>query len=109
MLALEPDEQQIEKWFINLGEGTEFISGSLIVTTKRVVFIGKTALSLKEFGAYSLKNEQGLSINKSEIISAEKGGNFFQKKIILSLRSGEKLVFNRGMMSVDPVIEAIGK
>jgi len=52
-------------------------------------------------------SEAYLVIPKNRIKSVEAEKRFFAKKVILTLDSGEKHVFNYGMLNIDPVIKAI--
>lgn len=108
MLEMLPGEQPIDKWIMNLNQGGGWLNGDFVVTNQRVAFFPKNAMDFTGgINAYRVKNAAGLVFNKNDIAEAKKDGNFLQRKIVLVLKDGQHIVFNRGAMSVDGIIAAI--
>jgi hypothetical protein len=117
-----------ETWTINLEpeEGGR-VTGELTVDDENVRFVAlydssnatilkSIAGALGSFAASGghatyLRNtdtELELSLPKTEIASTTTAKKMLAKRVIVTMKSGHKFVFNYGMLSVDKLAEAIG-
>lgn len=110
---LQPSEQAIETWTINfLPGGKEIISGKLTVTNQRLLYemlYNVASMNTILDSAYAAQKGENLliSIPKSDIKNVSVEKSFFAKKALVTVKDGTTFTFSRGMMNIDPVVEAI--
>ena len=88
-------------------------NGKLTVTNKRLIYEAKYEASIlgtiAATSAYA-PNSLGYSIlPKEDILTVETAKNFLSKKVILSMKNGEKHIFDYGMLNIDKVAAAINQ
>ncbi|MBA2611029.1 MAG: hypothetical protein H0U95_03595 [Bacteroidetes bacterium] len=114
-IDLQPSEEMIDTWtLIFLPTGGAKYNGKLAVTNKRLVYDAQFNVStLADIYANSnmIKKPESnlLEISKSDITNVEVEKSFFAKKVIITVKGGNKFVFSYGMMNIDPVADAIRK
>jgi len=107
-------EQIIDTWTVMYSppSGGKY-NGKLTVTNKRLIYDAQLDISWKAISEENMTLSQGnakfLAIPKELIKSVEADKSFFAKKTVVTLKSGEKHVFNYGMLNIDPVVAAIGE
>lgn len=107
-----PNEKVLDTWTIiyETPTGGRY-NGKLTVTSARLLYDAKfdyTAKGLVE-EALLVKwgSEDFVVIPKERIKEVEVSKTFFTKKVIVTLDTGTKHVFNYGILNIDPVAAAI--
>jgi len=113
-MELLTDENIIDTWTLIYSppKGGKF-NGKLTVTNKRIIYDAQFDMSAKAIIEESFMVKMGpghvMAIPKAMIKQVDADKSFFAKKAVITLTTGEKHVFNYGMMNIDPVIDAIRK
>ncbi len=111
-LELLPEEKLINHWTLlySSPKGEKY-NGKLYVTNQRLIYDAQFDMSAAGIVEESLfikwGSEAYIVIPKSRIKTIEPQKSFFAKKVVLTLDTGEKHVFNYGMLNIDPVVTAI--
>jgi hypothetical protein len=107
-IELNPGEAEIGAWtlFYHPPYGGKF-NGTLTVTDRRLIYVASDDASLG--GVLTNKAASGrVEIAKTDIRDTEVTRSLFHKRALVTLTDGSFHVFDRGMMSVDKIAEAIG-
>ena len=111
-ITLEPNETKIDTWTIlYISPKGDKYNGKLTITNQRLIYDAQFDVSasgmIEEALFIKMGSEAYIVIPKTRIKSVEAEKSFFAKKAVLTLDSGEKHIFNYGMLNIDPVIKAI--
>ncbi|MBI3135183.1 MAG: hypothetical protein HYZ14_10965 [Bacteroidetes bacterium] len=111
-LQLQPGEQEIDTWtLLYTGPKGDKYNGKLTVTNQRLIYDAQFDVSaaglIEEALFVKFGSEAFIVIPKNRIKTIEAQKSFFAKKVVLTLDTGEKHLFNYGMLNIDPVIKAI--
>lgn len=113
-IELQPGETTLGSWTVfHEAEGSRPVTGNLIVTNSRVLFDPKMEHSSRQLrqvrqsmsGGWKANNSLAIDRRDIAAVNAKKG--FFSKKVFVSSANGSTHVFNRGMMSIDPILAAL--
>ena len=107
---LHPGERKIDSWSLFQTTSRGRIGGKLIVTDKRILFDAKYDASIGKLADGDFDKVTGmLEIDRSRVREVKADKSFFSKKVHVTTADGVKYTFDRGMMSIDPVVEAMKK
>lgn len=110
---LQALENLINSWtVIFLPNSGEKFNGKLYVTNTRLVYDMQYNISSFQDvieSSYIAKAGENsvLEIPKADIVDVNVEKSFFQKKVIVTVKSGTKFIFSYGMLNADPIAEAI--
>ena len=109
-IELNENENIIDNWALNYvpPAGGKY-NGNCIITNQRILFelvMDYSATGILFKGQY-FKKGQFISINKEEIKNIEMKKGFLGKKMMLTLENGELHIFDRGVMSIDAIENAM--
>ena len=103
----ETDENLIDEWTLNYlpSEGGRY-TGKLAITNKNIYFFAQFSI---EFSGKAVQNAQGgIRISKEYIQSVEaKKSMFIFQRVHVTLNDNSIHIFDRGIMSVQSIIDAI--
>jgi hypothetical protein len=115
-IELQQGETSLGNWTVNCeSPARRATNGSLMVTDRRILFDpkmeagGRAAKQIRQSLSSGWKANNTVTVDRDQVTGVEAKKGFFSKKVIVSLAGGETLVFNRGMMSVDPILAALGQ
>ena len=113
-IELQPGETSLGSWTVNQEiAGRRPINGVLNVTNQRLIFDAKMEVSSRQGRQIqqalkgSWKAGNSLAVERSQVTGVEAKNSFFAKRVVVTAASGESYVFNRGMMSVEPIVAAL--
>lgn len=109
-IELNENENIIDNWALNYvpPAGGKY-NGNCIITNQRILFelvMDYSATGILFKGQY-FKKGQFISIHKAEIKNTEMKKGFLGKKMMLTLENGELHIFDRGVMSIDAIENAM--
>ena len=103
----EADENAIDEWTLNYlpSEGGRY-NGKLAITNKNIYFFAQFSV---EFNAHAVQSaEGGIRISKKDIQSVEaKKSMFIFQRVHVLLNDESIHIFDRGIMSVQGIVDAI--
>ena len=107
MATYDQDENLIDEWTLNYlpSEGGRY-TGKLAITDKNMYFFAQFSI---EFTGNAVQSaEGGIKISKENIQSVEsKKSMFIFQRVHVTLSDESVHVFDRGVMSTKPIIDAI--
>ncbi|NVO04013.1 MAG: hypothetical protein HXX09_15055 [Bacteroidetes bacterium] len=114
-IFLDTDEKIIDTWSINyfppIGGHGEICNGKLTVTNKRLHFTPKSLINIKDtlqgIGGNVLKSDEPIIILKSKILRIETSNKLFNKKILITIESGQTHSFGYGLRSIESLVNAV--
>ncbi len=113
-IEMQPGETTLGRWTVyHESPGARARAGKLNVTDRRIVFeaqmtAGGGALrQLQQSASGAWRANNSISVDRSEVTGIEAQKGFFSKKVLVTLANGTTYVFNRGIMSVDPIMAAL--
>jgi len=83
-------------------------NGKLTVTNVNLFYEAKFNVSVIWENIFYAPSSSGLIVlPKKDILTTETQKNFLSKKIILTMKNGEKHIIDYGMLNIDKLVEAI--
>ncbi|MBV9883893.1 MAG: hypothetical protein JO276_12870 [Sphingomonadaceae bacterium] len=112
-LEVQPGETSVGSWLVALlGRGAGF-SGILTVTDRRVLFKPKVAgtslMGMLISQIPTAKARNIVVLRRDEIASVSSRKALIDTRIIITARDGTTYMFNRGVVSADPILAALGQ
>jgi len=105
----DQDENLIDEWTLNYlpSEGGRY-TGKLAITDKNIYFFAEFSI---EFSGNAVQTaEGGMKISKENIQSVESTkAMFIFKRVQVTLSDESVHVFDRGILSTKPILDAINK
>jgi len=110
---VQPGETSVGSWLVALlGRGAGF-SGILTVTDRRVLFKPKVAgtslMGMLISQIPTAKARNIVVLRRDEIASVSSRKALIDTRIIITARDGTTYMFNRGVVSADPILAALGQ
>lgn len=111
-IDLESGEAEIGNWTLNFRPSSGgVISGKMNITNTRLLFEAKSDISVSGLVGRMGVIEGGkpglLAIRKADIRDIAVNKSFLRKQFVLTLADGSTLAFDRGVMSIDAVLDAL--
>jgi len=107
-LPLENGETVIDTWFLNyLPSSGGRYAGKLAVSDQSVYFTAQFEIKMQHDAVQPI--EGGLRFARRDIVRVEKQKKFWIfQRVLITLRDGSVHTFDRGAMSVEPILGALG-
>ena len=114
-IELQAGENQLGSWAVYYERaGARQGTGDLIVTDRRLLFDPKmeagsrSIRQARQMLSGNWKEQNAVAIDRAQVtgVSAEK--RLLSKKVLISA-GGRTYIFNRGLLSVDPIVAALGQ
>jgi len=109
---LEQGETKIDTWTLLYvpPSGGKF-NGKLTITNKRLIYEAQYDASIlgtiAASSAYAPSSLGYSSFPKDDIENIETSKSFLSKKAIITMKNGEKHIFDYGMLNIDKVVAAM--
>jgi hypothetical protein len=111
-VELEPGEVEVGNWILNLRPSSGgVLSGKMTVTNTRLLFEAKSDISVSglvdRMGVIAGGKPGLLAIRKADIRDIALNKSFLRKQFVVVLADGATLAFDRGVMSIEAVLDAV--
>ena len=115
-IELQPGETALGNWAVHHeAPGGRPVSGQLHITNLRVVFEaqmeagGRGLKQARQVLSSNWKANNSVVVDRDQIAGVDLKKGFLSKRITVSTTGGAAYVFNRGIISVDPLMAALQK
>jgi hypothetical protein len=103
---LLPGENLIDHWTVNLIIGGSRYTDKVHITNQRVLVAKNFAPQLGAVPVQAVGTEW-IGIPKSAIVRTEPKSSLLNKRVTLHLEGGSTLVIDRGILSIQPILQAL--